>query len=253
MLEAHVLASGSDGNCTVIESDGEAIMIDAGLSCKKILSLMELAGVDKSMIKAILVTHEHHDHISGVGATARKLKVPVYTMPATYNAVNMGSVDFRPVSKSSTFTIGHFNITPLPTSHDAADPCCYYTETDQGNVLLATDTGKLNFQIEHALTQADIAILESNYDPQMLADGPYPVSLKKRIRSEIGHLSNFDCAAAVKRDLKPTAELFLGHLSKTNNTPDTARQTVSDNSGRNRNKVDCMEFPGDVRTIKARV
>ena len=253
MLEVHVLASGSDGNCTVIESDGEAIMVDAGLSCRKIMSLMELAGVDKDMVKAILVTHEHTDHVVGVGATARKLGVPVYATQGTFGASSMGNVDFHPVDKSSGFSIGGMDITPLPTSHDAADPCCYYTRTGSGNVLIATDTGKLNFQIEHAITEADVAVLESNYDPQMLADGPYPVSLKRRIRSDLGHLSNFDCAKAVKDLLRPDAQLFLAHLSKTNNTPDTARQTVADNSGLSRHKVDCMEFPGDVRTIKARV
>ena len=253
MLEVHVLASGSDGNCTVIESDDEAIMIDAGMSCKRIMALMDLAGVDSDMISAILVTHEHTDHVSGVGAVARKLDVPVYSTQGTFGASKMGNVDFHPVDKTAPFDIGHMHITPLPTSHDAVDPCCYYTETDQGNVLLATDTGVLNFQIEHALAQADIAILESNYDPNMLANGPYPVYLKKRIRSEIGHLSNFDCADAVRRNLKENAQLFLAHLSKTNNIPDLARQTVSDNSGVDRRKVDCMEFQGDVRTITGKV
>ncbi len=250
MLEVHVLASGSDGNCTVIECDGEAVMIDAGISCKRIRSLMNLAGVDESIIKAILITHEHTDHVSGAGATARALKVPIMTNIATFQASNLGNVEYVPVDPTSDFTVGSMKITPLPTSHDAVDPCCYFTETDQGNVLLATDTGKLNFQIEYALKKADIAILESNYDPDMLTNGPYPAMLKKRIRSDTGHLSNFDCANAIRRNMDNGKTFFLAHLSKTNNTPDVARQTVSDITGLNRLRVDCMEFPGDVRNLR---
>lgn len=250
MLEVHVLASGSDGNCTVIESDGEAIMIDAGVSCRRIMSMMELAGIDRESVKAILITHEHTDHISGAGATARKLGIPVMTNVATFDASNLGNVEFVPVDARSSFQIGDMIVTPLPTSHDAVDPCCYFTETDHGKVLLATDTGRLNYQIEHALSIADIAILESNYDPDMLVNGPYPAMLKRRIRSDTGHLSNFDCADAVKRNLKEGSQLFLAHLSKTNNIPDLARQTVSDVTGMDRRKVDCMEFQCDVRTLR---
>ena len=251
MLEVHLLASGSDGNCTVIESDGEAIMIDAGISCRRIMSLMEVAGIDKESVKAILITHEHADHISGAGATARKLDVPIMTNISTFEASNLGNVKYIPVDPTSSFKVAGMKVTPLPTSHDAVDPCCYFTETDNGRVLLATDTGKLNFQIEHALSLADIAILESNYDPDMLTNGPYPAMLKKRIRGEMGHLSNFDCANAVKRNLREGTQLFLAHLSKTNNMPDIARQTISDVTGIDRRKVDCMEFQCDVRTLRA--
>lgn len=251
MLEVHILASGSDGNCTVIESDGEAIMIDAGISCRRIISLLDTVGLDKEVIKAILVTHEHTDHVSGAGATARKLGVPVMTNVATFEASNLGNVQYIPVDPTSSFEVAGMKVTPLPTSHDAVDPCCYFTETDNGNVLLATDTGKLNFQIEHALSIADIAILESNYDPDMLSNGPYPAMLKKRIFGEKGHLSNFDCADAVKRNLREGTPLFLAHLSKTNNIPDIARQTVADITGIDRRRIDCMEFQCDVRTLRA--
>lgn len=251
MLEAHVLASGSDGNCTVIESDGEAIMIDAGLSCRKLMSLMEVAGIDSGMIKALLITHEHADHISGAGAVARKLGIPVWTNIATFEASNLGNVKFEPVDPTSPFEIGHMRITPLPTSHDAVDPCCYFTETDHGSVALATDTGRMTFQIAHAIELADIAILESNYDLEMLRTGPYPPMLKRRIEGDRGHLSNMDCARTLKQYLRPDAQLFLAHLSKTNNNPDTARQTVADITGIDRRRVDCMEFQCDVRTLRA--
>lgn len=253
MLEVHVLASGSDGNCTIIECDGEAVMIDAGVSCKRIQELMDVAGVDREVVKALLITHEHSDHISGAGAVARRFDIPVMTNIATYEASHLGNVRFQPVDCTSSFDVGGMRVTSLPTSHDAVDPCCYFTETDCGRVLLATDTGRLNFQIEHAMARADLAIIESNYDPEMLANGPYPYYLKQRIKGDRGHLSNFDCAEAIRRNTSGGTQLFLAHLSKKNNVPDLARQTVSDVTGIDRRKIDCMEFPGDVRNITVRV
>lgn len=251
MLEVHVLASGSDGNCTVVECDGSAVMIDAGISCRRILSLMDQEGVDKEVVKAILITHEHSDHVSGAGATARKLGVPVMCNEATFSQLSLGNVDYIPFDSASSFDVGGFHVTPLPTSHNAIEPNAFLTQVDDKNILVATDTGKLTFQIEHALSMADIAVIESNYDKRMLADGPYPAALKRLIGSDHGHLSNVDCANAIKRTMSDGRQVFLAHLSKTNNEPDLARQTVSDITGIERRKIDCLEFPGDTRTLKA--
>ena len=158
MLEVHVLASGSDGNCTVIESDGEAIMIDAGISCRKILKQMEQEGVDKECIKAILLTHEHSDHVSGAGATARKLGVPIMCNQPTFNELSLGNVDFVPFDSSRSFDVGQFHVTPLPTMHNAVQPNAFFTEVDDKKVLLATDTGTFTFPIMEALKQADIRL-----------------------------------------------------------------------------------------------
>ena len=227
-------------------------MIDAGLSCKRLMSLMDTAGVDPSMIKALLVTHEHSDHIMGAQATARKLGIPIMTTVPTFEACEFGNVQFVPVDPTAPFEIGSMKVTPLPTSHDAADPHCYFTETDQGNVLIATDTGKMNFQIAHAVSMADIAVVESNYDIRMLREGDYPPPLKRRIEGEFGHLSNVDCGRVLRDNLKPGATLFLAHLSKNNNEPDIARQTVSDITGIDRRRIDCMEFQCDIRNLKCR-
>lgn len=252
MLEVHVLASGSDGNCTVIECDGEAVMIDAGVSCKKILSLMDQEGVDKEVVKAILLTHEHSDHVAGAGATARKLGVPVMCNPATFSQLNLGNVDYIPFDTAQSFDVAGFHVTPLPTSHNAIEPNAYLTQADGKSVLVATDTGKLTFQIEAALKMADVAVIEANYDHKMLVDGPYPQSLKRLIGSEMGHLSNVDCANAIRRTMSESnRQLFLAHLSKTNNIPDLARDTVSEITGIKRLKIDCLEFPGDTRTLRA--
>lgn len=252
MLEVHVLASGSDGNCTVIESDGEAVMIDAGVSCRKILAAMDQEGVDPSVVKAILVTHEHSDHVAGVGPTARKLNVPVMCNAATMSQFDPGAVDFIPFDSASSFDVGHLHITPLPTSHNAIEPNAFLTQADGKSALLATDTGKLTFQIEAALKMADIAVIESNYDQKMLVDGPYSPSLKRLIGSDQGHLSNVDCGNAIRRTITDSSrQLFLAHLSKTNNIPDLARDTVSEITGIRRLKIDCLEFPGDTRTLRA--
>jgi phosphoribosyl 1,2-cyclic phosphodiesterase len=117
-------------------------------------------------------------------------------------------------------------------------------------VLVATDTGKITFQVEHALKQADVAVIESNYDKKMLAEGPYPAYLKKLIASDMGHLSNVDCAGAIKRTMTPSRKIFLAHLSKTNNAPDIARDTVAEMTGIKRLNIDCLEFQGDTRTLK---
>jgi len=253
-MEVHVLASGSDGNCTVIENDGEAIMVDAGISCKRIMSLMERQGVDKDMLKAILITHEHSDHVSGAGATARKLDIPIVANMATFDASNLGNVQHWVYKSNSCIDIGQFHVTPLPTSHNAVEPNCYFTQVDDKKVLVATDTGKLSFQIEHALAIADVAVIEANYDQKMLVNGPYPESLKSLIGSDHGHMNNVDTAMAIRRTIEENEhrKIFLAHLSKTNNTPDVARQSVSDVSGIKRINIDCLEFPGDTRTIKVR-
>lgn len=252
MLEVHVLASGSDGNCTVIESDGEAIMIDAGISCKKILKQMEQEGVDKECIKAILITHEHSDHVCGAGATARKLGVPVMCNRPTFDVLNLGNVEYIPFDSSTSFDVGQLHVTPLPTMHNAVQPNAFFTEVDDKKVLLATDTGTFTFPIMEALRRADIAVIEANYDNKMLIEGPYPPSLKKLIGSDHGHMCNVDTALAISRTrTEARRQLFLAHLSRTNNEPDLARETVAEITGIKRMTIDCLEFLGDSRTLRA--
>ena len=251
-MEVHVLASGSDGNCTVVECDGEDIVIDAGLSCRTLLSYMDREGVDPKMIKSILVTHEHSDHVKGVGPLARKLNVPVMCTVGTYHASSMGAVDYIPYSLKDSFSIGPMKETPLPTYHDAADPNAFFVESDQGSVAVVTDTGKFDFRIEHALKACDVAVVEANYDLEMLRNGPYPPSLKRRIESDKGHMWNKDTGAALRRTSSDGRKIFLAHLSRTNNEPDIARETVAQITGIRRLNIDCLEFMGDTRSFKVR-
>ena len=250
MLEVHLLASGSDGNCTVIQYDDSAVMIDAGLSYSRTHKLMEAEGIDESTISSLLITHEHADHVGGAGPVARKLGVPIYCNPATFDSFKHGNVEYHPTQTLQRFSIGDFEIMPLPTVHDAADPCAYYVKVGGKNILIATDTGVFTFPLRQALREANFAVVEANYDIDMLRDGPYPEPLKRRIAGDHGHMCNVDSA----KEIRDTAcnenrKIFLGHLSKHNNTPDIARETVAQGTGIKRYKIDCLEFLGDTRTV----
>ena len=249
-LEVHVLASGSDGNCIVVKHDDVAVMIDAGLSGKTITSLMNLNGLDGESINAILVTHEHSDHISGAGIMARKLNAPVYCNERTFAMSSIGKVQYSQTITSETFVIGDMEITPHPTSHNAIEPNAYEFSICGKHILIATDTGRMTDPVEDALSRADLAVVESNYDKNMLETGPYPPSLKRLVGSDIGHLSNIHCAEAIKRTMNNRRQIFLAHLSRNNNTPDTARETVSKITGIKRAGIDCLEFRGDTRVLR---
>ena len=249
-MEVHVLASGSDGNCTVIVHDDEAVMIDAGLSGKSISALMEKNGLDPSMVKGLLITHEHSDHVAGAGIMARKLDIPIYCNERTLSMCSLGHISYSRTVTMEEFGIGDLRILPLPTSHNAIEPNAFRVSANGKVVLVATDTGKLTSPVEQVLGEADVAVLESNYDKMMLETGPYPQSLKNLVGSDIGHLSNIDCASAIKRTMKGNRKIFLAHLSRNNNTPDTARETVAGITGIKRFNIDCLEFRGDTRILK---
>ncbi len=251
-MEVHILASGSDGNCAVIRGPESSVMVDAGISRKRILRLMDLNGIDPSEISGILVTHEHTDHVSGVGPTARRLECPVFCTAGTMAGSNMGKVDFRQVSACRPFSLGGMEVMPLPTSHNAAEPVCYRLSSEDGTVLIATDTGVLTAPVKQALAEADVAVIESNYDRRMLSEGPYPYPLKRLIDSDIGHMSNYMCAEAIRATSREGRRIFLAHLSKTNNTPDVAKETVEAVAGIRRSRLDCLD-PGiidDTRVIR---
>ena len=250
MIEVHVLASGSDGNCTVVVCDDHAVMIDAGLSGKKIIELMNLNGLDQSLIKSILITHEHSDHVAGAGILARKFDVPIVCNERTFASFDFGKVTYSKITTLEPFDSGPMNITPLPTSHNASEPNAFLISAHGKRILIATDTGKMTAEVERELHDTDLAIIESNYDKHMLATGPYPPMLKRLVGSDVGHLSNVACAESLKRTMNEKRKIFLAHLSRNNNTPDTARETVSETTGVKRSKIDCLEFKGDTRILR---
>ncbi len=321
-----VLASGSKGNSTIISSSRTRVLVDAGLSCRELLKRMSIAGEDPSQLDAILITHEHQDHVAGLSVLARRLNIPVFLTEPTHRAwmrmvtprttmtyakwldhvqrekearaaavaasapgselaaqlaeeslviagisaeaerhdgrdgsnavlelpvdpeldaeiageeelcgVKSGSVAaqrrdpaYLPAveyfQSGTQFSIGDIDITPFTVPHDAADPCGFVFEAEGIRMALATDLGYMPPNVKSALRRIDVLMLESNHDLEMLRDGPYPWSVKQRVLSRVGHLSNFATAEFLEKDYDGGASwIILGHLSESNNAPELAR------------------------------
>ena len=314
MMRMTVLASGSKGNSTVISSTRTRVLVDAGLSCRELLKRMSIAGEDPTRLDAILITHEHQDHIAGLSVLARRLNIPVFFTEPTHrawvrmltprttmtyakwldhvqrekevraaavaaNASNSetGGVIYTAFSASEAadlnrcndanaalelpvdpdeddlcgsgsqqaatskpdptylpaveyfhsgtrFSIGDIDITPFTIPHDAADPCGFVFESEGIRMALATDLGYMPPNVKAALKRIDVLLLESNHDLEMLRDGPYPWSVKQRVLSRVGHLSNNATAEFLEKDYDGGASwIVLGHLSESNNAPELAR------------------------------
>lgn len=304
MMRMTVLASGSKGNSTVISSSRTRVLVDAGLSCRELLRRMAIAGEDPSALDAILITHEHLDHVAGLAVLARKLRIPVFFTEPTHRAwvrmltprttmsyakwldhmaqekearaaaialetanklcgieateeavlrsddpnailelpVEAESCDAEepeaPAAKTdptflpaveyfragTNFSIGDIDITPFTIPHDAADPCGFVFENEGIRMALATDLGYMPPNVKQAIAKSDVLLLESNHDLEMLRDGPYPWSVKQRVLSRVGHLSNDATAEYLSRDYDGgAAYIVLGHLSESNNVPELAR------------------------------
>ncbi len=232
------LSSGSNGNCVFVSDGVTRLLIDAGVALKRIVAELEAIGENIENINAVLVTHEHVDHIKSIGVIARKYGVPIYgTRGTLYECLNgrnkIGEVNsglLNAVKPDSSFTKGTIRITPFRISHDAADPVAYSFESNGHKLAMATDLGYFDEDIVSHLAGSEMIYLESNHDINMLEVGPYPYSLKQRIKSELGHLSNEDCAHLLVRlcnsfDTR-IVHVILAHLSEENNFPELALETV---------------------------
>ncbi len=231
-LTPHIcsLYSGSTGNSFLIGCGADCILIDAGKNAKALCSAIRSCGYEPDQVRAIFVTHEHRDHISAIPVFLKKHPVPVHVVAASaYRLEIKESAASLLVLHTPLYreTVGPFTVTSFPTPHDSRASVGYRIEiadgTDVYRVGYATDIGRVTAQIEAGLTGCDSVILESNHDPEMLENGSYPDELKRRIRSDRGHLANGDCAAlAAKLAESGTHRIMLAHLSRENNTPDTA-------------------------------
>ena len=220
------LFSSSSGNCSYIGSAGAGILIDAGVSAKRIETALIRREIDPACICAVFVTHEHRDHVAGLRVLAKRYGYRIYGTAGTLTAVaEAGMADAAPLTPlTGTVCEGGMEIIPFATSHDSAESCGYRIHTADGRtVAVATDTGVLTDTIRAAVTGCDLVLIESNHDVRMLQCGPYPYSLKQRILSPRGHLSNEVCAATLPGLVATgTTRLVLGHLSKENNRPELA-------------------------------
>ncbi len=228
-LAVCMLASGSRGNAIYVSDGTTAVLFDAGLSGIEIQRRMASRGLSPDNLDAIVVSHEHNDHVNAVGVLARRFGLPVYINAGTLRAAErMGAlpqaVDF---ACGAAFRINTLNIRPFSTSHDAADPVGFTVERDGRKMAIATDLGIVTAMVREHLRGAHILVLEANHDPDMLINGPYSWPLKQRIRSRLGHLSNQDTRELLKSVVHPGLQhVILAHLSETNNTPHKARSEV---------------------------
>ena len=226
------LFSGSSGNCSVVIAGNTKLLIDAGMAGKAIEAALAQVGIVPSELDAILVTHEHIDHVKGVGVLSRRFGLPVYANEGTWGAMaelvgNIGYGKERTFVTGQDFYIGDINVTPFATSHDAAEPVGYTFFSKGAELVYMTDTGYVSERLRQYAEGADLLFIESNHDIGMLRYGPYPYQLKQRILSEKGHLSNDACGELLKKlYVSGVRRAILAHLSHENNTEQIAYDTV---------------------------
>ncbi len=231
MLTLHTIASGSEGNCLLIRDETTCLLVDAGISCKRITSALCQLNLTPEDLDGILITHEHTDHICGLATLIKKHRVPIYATAPTGRQLSyrIAGIEplFREVAGGDVFRLGGVRVSVFSTSHDAACSVGYRFD-GEGSIGVMTDTGYVTDAAFDALQGVEVMVLESNHDVQMVKRGPYPYHLKQRILSDEGHLSN-DAAARFAYILAEngTREFILAHLSKENNLPTLALQTVA--------------------------
>jgi len=224
------LASGSRGNAVYISDGASAVLIDAGMSGREIERRLRHRNLAVESLRAIIVSHEHSDHIQGVGVLSRRWRLPVYiSRPTATGAATVGRLhSCRHFACGTDFQIDSLCIRPFSLSHDAADPSGFTVAGNGWKIGIATDLGCVTTMVRHHLKGCRALVLEANHDPDMLLRGPYPWPLKQRIRARTGHLSNAD-AGALLCELRHAGlrQVVLAHLSETNNTPEKAYQAVA--------------------------
>ena len=232
-----VLASGSRGNSAVIESSRARLLVDAGVSCRETFKRLKLGGLEPRSLSAILITHEHSDHVYGLATLAKKLDIPVFMTGGTHQAwarsLRDDSGQLPTLAKLEIFSAGRqfqiadITVMPFTIPHDAADPVGFTFHAEGAKIAFATDLGYMPASVRDHLRRCDVLILESNHDVEMLRVGPYPWSVNQRVMSRVGHLSNDALAQFFAEDYDGGAShIVLAHLSEQNNHPEVARRTA---------------------------
>src|SRR5215467_7587472 len=237
-----ILASGSRGNSAVVESSRARILVDAGISCRETFKRMKSIEMEPRSISAILITHEHTDHVYGLATLAKKLNVPIFMTGATHHAWARALHDhagelpklakLEIFSAGRSFQITDITVTPFTIPHDAADPVGFTFRAEGAKIAIATDLGYVPASVCDHLRNCDVLMIESNHDLEMLRVGPYPWSVKQRVMSRVGHLSNESLAQFFANDYDRGASyIVLAHLSEQNNHPELARQAAENALG----------------------
>ncbi|GMT41883.1 MAG: MBL fold metallo-hydrolase [bacterium] len=252
-----VLGSGSGGNCTLVYTDSTALLVDAGFSGVEIEKRLSAIGFDPGRIKAVLLTHEHTDHLRGASVFSKKYRLPVYLTDGTYENAN-GALKKKHVMKpqkirsEESFTLGDIKVEPFSIPHDAAEPVAFLFTHNERRALTLTDVGSVTVRVVEKLRRAHLAVLESNHDTELLKIGPYPLWLKQRVRGKLGHLSNDDCASLLKYGGGSSlANVIFAHISATNNNPDLVRisvQTIMD-EGSIKYEIARQDRPGEIHEV----
>lgn len=227
------LGSGSRGNSLLIEAGKTRVMVDCGFSLKETEKRLQQLGVDAASLDAILVTHEHHDHVAGVGVANRKFKMPVWMTAGSWQAAKVGEVSGLELFNShEKFSIGDLEVNPFPVPHDAREPSQFTFSDGRHTIGLLTDVGMSTPHIEQQLSGCDALLLECNHDSELLANGSYPPSLKSRVAGKMGHLNNQQsCALLEKIDTSKLQHLVAAHLSEKHNTPQIVTDCLSQAMG----------------------
>nr|MBP3680411.1 MBL fold metallo-hydrolase [Clostridia bacterium] len=253
------LFSGSSGNSSFIQTDTTKILIDCGESAKKIVNSLLDIGINIENINAILITHEHIDHVKSLGTLSKKYNIPIYTNIETLNAIpvqrnkiiddNINIFDF-----SNDFFIGDLKIHPFPIPHDAANPCGFNIYHNNKKISIATDIGHITPEIITNLERSTFLLLESNYDPNILKCSQYPYHLKERISGPYGHLSNTVAGQTISHLLNTGLKtVMLGHLSKENNFPELAYKTVMEEIIYNNNPINSINLSVATRFSRSQI
>ena len=251
-VSVSLLASGSKANCALVASSTTRILVDAGLSCRETFKRLRALGERPEQLSAILITHEHSDHVAGLQRLAAKLNVPVFLTQPTYREWGRATRDeegkipelprLEHFASGRSFQVGDIAVTPFTIPHDAADPVGFTFRTEGVKIGFATDLGYMPVSVRDHLRGCDVLVLESNHDLEMLRSGPYPWSVKQRVMSRVGHLSNDALAEFFCNDYDGgAAYVVLAHLSEQNNHPEIARaaaeQALRERQGLWQNRV----------------
>lgn len=224
------LGSGSKGNALLVQSGNTCVMIDNGFSVRESERRLSAHGITPEDISALLVTHEHSDHINGVGAFARKYNITVHATRGTLSSRRLGELPSSKVLNChKAFTIADLEINPFPVPHDASEPCQFIVGDGDRRLGILTDTGSSTPHIEETLSGLDALLLECNHDLEMLENGDYPFSVKERVAGDYGHLNNQQAAQLLMRiDTSGLQHIIAAHISEKHNTPGLAQRTLSE-------------------------